>query len=67
MFPTCISIIAGEVPAPAGLLSMNPGAPRVHPEVGGNYPGQTNKIEAYGAEIFLAHGGAREGGIPTIF
>ena len=41
-------------------------APSVHPRVGGNYPRQISKIEAYRAEIFSDHGGAREGGIPPI-
>ena len=40
---------------------------RVHPRVGGNYPRQISKIEAYGAEIFSAHEGSWEKGTPAIF
>jgi len=40
---------------------------KVHPRVGGNYPRQISKIEAYGAEIFPAHEGSWEKGIPAIF
>jgi len=38
----------------------------VHPRVAGHYPRHISKFEAYRAETFSDHGGAREGGIPPI-
>ena len=64
-FYTCFRKKDSKVREDREIMTLfNP--PPVHPRVGGNYPRQISKIEAYRAEIFSDHGGAREGGIPPM-